>query len=105
MSFPLQVRTQDKVLAAQVRGVLNQGPEWGTTGSTLATVGAASGGAASTLSTLTAASGAASATSTLVDVTVTPTQTTINNNFQTLATKLNLILNLLQNLNLPAEGS
>jgi len=99
MSFPLQTRSQDNVLAAQVRGVLNNGPEWGTSGSTVATVVAGSGGAASTLSTLTAASGTASATSTLVDVTATPTQTTINNNFQTLATKLNTILSLLQNLN------
>jgi hypothetical protein len=99
MSFPLQTRTQDNVLAAQVRGVLNNGPEWGTSGSTVATVVTGSGGAASTLSTLTAASGTANATSTLVDVTVTPTQTTINNNFQTLATKLNTILSLLQNLN------
>jgi hypothetical protein len=99
MSSPLQTRTQDNVLAAQVRGVLNNGPEWGTSGSTVATVVTGSGGAASTLSTLTAASGTASATSTLVDVTATPTQTTINNNFQTLATKLNTILSLLQNLN------
>jgi hypothetical protein len=103
MAFPLQTATQNKVLAAQIRGTLNQGPEWGTAGSTVATIGAASGGAATTLSTLTAASGTVSATSTLVDVTVTPTQATINANFQTLATKLNVVLNMLRNLNLPSD--
>ena len=104
MAFPLQTVSQNKALAAQIRGCLNKGPEWGTANSTLATVGPASGGASSTLSTLTAASGAANATSTLIDVTATPSQTAINNNFQTLATKLNLILNMLQNLNLPTES-
>jgi len=76
MSFPLQVRTQDKVLAAQVRGVLNQGPEWNTAGSTLA-----------------------DATTSLADLVV---------GTSTLAqtqTKVNTILALIKNLNLPAEGS
>jgi hypothetical protein len=99
MSLPFSNKTQDQVAAANVRAALNNGKEWGTSGSTVASVGAATGGAATTLSTLTAASGTVSATSTLVDVTATPTQETINANFQTLATKLNVVLNLLRNLN------
>jgi hypothetical protein len=75
MSFPLQVATQDKVLAARVRGVLNKGPEWNTTGSTLADA---------TTSLADLAGGASAAT---------------------IATKVNIILSLLRNLNLPAEGS
>jgi hypothetical protein len=75
MSFPLQVATQDKVLAAQVRGVLNKGPEWNTTGSTLADA---------TTSLADLAGGASAAT---------------------IVTKVNIILSLLRNLNLPAEGS
>ena len=76
MAFPLQVATQDKVLAARVRGVLNKGPEWNTTGSTLA-----------------------DATTSLADLdTGTATAAQI-------ATKVNTILALIKNLNLPAEGS
>lgn len=33
-----QTTTQDNVLAAELRSVLNNGKEWGTTGSTLASV-------------------------------------------------------------------
>lgn len=99
MSLPISNKTLDQVTAANVRGVLNNGSEWGTSGTTIASFGAATGGAATTLSTLTAASGTVSATSTLVDVTASPTQATINANFQTLATKLNVVLNLLRNLN------
>ena len=76
MSFPLQLATQDKVLAARVRGVLNKGPEWNTTGSTLA-----------------------DATTSLADLdTGTATAAQI-------ATKVNTIFALIKNLNLPAEGS
>jgi len=76
MSFPLQVRTQDKVLAAKVRGILNQGPEWNTAGSTLA-----------------------DATTSLADLNP-GTATTAQ-----IATKVNTLLALIKNLNLPAEGS
>lgn len=99
MALSISNKTLDQVAAANLRAVLNGGSEWGTSGTTIASVGAASGGAATTLSTLTAASGTVSATSTLVDVTATPTQATINANFQTLAQKLNVVLNLLRNLN------
>jgi hypothetical protein len=70
MSFPLQTRAQDNVLAAQVRGVLNNGPEWNTAGSTLA-----------------------DATTALADL-VTGTATTAQ-----IATKVNTILALIKNLN------
>jgi len=99
MALPISNKTLDQVAAANIRAALNGGSEWGTSGTTIASVGAATGGAATTLSALTAASGAVNATSTLVDVTATPTQATINANFQTLATKLNVVLNLLRNLN------
>lgn len=70
MSSPLQTRTQDNVLAAQIRGALNNGPEWNTAGSTLA-----------------------DATTALADL-VTGTATTAQ-----IATKVNTILALIKNLN------
>ena len=36
--FSKSTTTQDNVLAAELRSVLNNGTEWGTSGSTLATV-------------------------------------------------------------------
>ena len=38
MPSPISNKTQDKVLAAELRAVLNNGKEWGTSGSSLATV-------------------------------------------------------------------
>lgn len=105
MSFPLQSRTQNKVLAAQVRGVLNQGPDWGTTGSTVATIGSSTGGVSgdtvSSLSLLALTNaGTPSATSTVV-----ASGTYSATDIQTIVGKVNTILNVLRNLNLPTEGS
>jgi hypothetical protein len=38
MSLPFSNKTQDQVEAANIRAALNNGKEWGTSGSTLATV-------------------------------------------------------------------
>lgn len=68
--YPIQTTTQDNVLAAQLRSVLNNGPEWGTSGSTLA------------------------ATSDLAALADPATATSVQ-----IATKVNTILALLRNLN------
>lgn len=68
--FSKSSTTQDNVLAAELRSVLNNGREWGTSGSTLATV-----------SDLAALADPATATS------------------PEIATKVNTILALLRNLN------
>jgi hypothetical protein len=99
MSFPLQTRTQDNVLAAQIRGAVNNGPEWGTTGSTVATVGSATGGVSgdtvSSLSLLALTNaGTPSATSTVV-----AGGTYSATDIQTIVGKINTILTVLRNLN------
>jgi hypothetical protein len=104
MAFPLQVATQDKVLAAQIRGTLNKGPEWGTAGSTVATIGSSTGGVSgdtvSSLSLLALTNaGTPSATSTVV-----ASGTYSAADLQTIVGKVNTILNVLRNLNLPVEG-
>lgn len=71
--YPKQTTSQDNVLAAEVRAVLNNGKEWGTSGSTLATV--------SDLNALSTPSAADLAT------------------VQGIASKVNTILALLRNLN------
>lgn len=73
MALPISNKTQDQVEAANVRAVLNNGKEWGTAGSTLATV--------SDLNALSAPAAADLAT------------------VQGIATKVNTMLALLRNLN------
>jgi hypothetical protein len=99
MSSPLQTRTQDNVLAAQIRGVVNNGPEWGTAGSTVATVGSATGGVSgdtvSSLSLLALTNaGTPSATSTVV-----ASGSYSAADIQTIVGKINTILTVLRNLN------
>jgi hypothetical protein len=94
MSFPLQVVTQNKVLAAQVRGVLNAGPEWGTVGSTVAAINDTT---ANSLSAITGATGTASATSAISDATYSAAANA------TIVAKVNKILAVLRNLNLPSD--
>ena len=99
MSSPLQTRTQDNVLAAQIRGAVNNGPEWGTTGSTVATVGSATGGVSgdtvSSLSLLALTNaGTPSATSTVV-----ASGSYSATDIQTIVGKINTILTVLRNLN------
>ena len=79
MSFPIQTRTQDNVLAAQVRSVLTNGADWTNTVA------------------LTAATGTAS--NTISDVGATFSQTTLNNNFKSLAAKVNELITLINNVN------
>jgi hypothetical protein len=98
MSSPLQTRTQDNVLAAQIRGAVNNGPEWGTAGTTVATVGSATGGVSgdtvSSLSLLALTNaGTPSPTSTVVAGTYSATD------IQTIVGKINTILTVLRNLN------
>jgi len=99
MSSPLQVRTQDNVLAAQIRGAVNNGPEWGTAGSTLATIGSSAGGASGdTVSTISpivlTTPGTPSATSTIAN-----SGTPSANDVATIVGKLNTVIALLRNLN------
>jgi hypothetical protein len=79
MSFPIQVRTQDNVLAAQIRSVLANGADWTNTVA------------------LTAATGTAG--NTISDVGASFNQTTLNNNFKSLASKVNELITLINNVN------
>jgi len=79
MAFPLQVATQDHVLAAQVRNVLANGGTW------------------TDVVVLTAATGTAS--NTIADVGAAFNQTTLNNNFKSLAAKVNELIVLVNNVN------
>jgi hypothetical protein len=99
MSFPLQTATQDNVLAAQVRGVLNNGPEWTSTltGSSATTsltaiTDSTGGTAANTIAAITAP--AANATTSLTD-----DMTAVKNGLSSVSAKVNTILTLLRNLN------
>jgi len=103
MSFPLQTVTQNKVLASQIRGCLNKGPEWGTSGSTVATIGSSTGGVAgdtvSSLSLLALTNaGTPNTTSTVTNSAFSA------NDIATIVGKVNTILNVLRNLNLPTES-
>ncbi len=79
MSFPLQVATQDNVLAAQVRNVLANGGTWTDTVA------------------LTAGSGVTSNTITTVGAAF--STTVLDNNFKSLAEKLNELITLINNVN------
>jgi hypothetical protein len=78
-SLSLEIKSQDHVLAAQVRNVLANGGTW------------------TDVVSLTAASGAAS--DTVADVTAAFDQTTLNNNFRSLAAKINELIVLVNNVN------
>jgi hypothetical protein len=99
MSNPLQTRTQDNVLAAQIRGAVNNGPEWGTSGSTVATVGSATGGVSgdtvSSLSLLALTNAGTPSTTSTVVASASYSATDI----QTIVGKINTILTVLRNLN------
>ena len=79
MSLPLEIKTQDNVLAARVRNVLANGGTW------------------TDVVSLTAASGTAS--NTVSDVGATFSQATLNNNFRSLAAKVNELITLINNVN------
>ena len=79
MSLPLSVRTQDQVFAAGVRNVLTNGGAWTNVVPLVAATGT-TGNAVS-------------------DVTVTPTQTLLNNNFKALADKVNELIVLVNRVN------
>ena len=99
MSFPLQTATQDNVLAARVRGVLNNGPEWTSTltGSTATTsltaiTDSTGGTAANTIPAIVVPAG--NATSSL-----TADMTAVRTGLASVTAKVNTILTLLRNLN------
>jgi hypothetical protein len=99
MSFPLQTATQDNVLAAQIRGVLNNGPEWTSTltGSSATTsltaiTDSTGGTAANTITAIVAP--AANATTSL-----TADMQACRLGLASVAAKVNTILTLLRNLN------
>ncbi len=95
MSNPLQVATQDSVLAARIRGTLNNGPEWTSTltGSSATTsltaiTDSTGGTAANTIAAITAG-----ATYAQADLTA------IKNGLASVSAKVNTILTMLRNLN------
>ena len=99
MSLPLSVRTQDQVLAAAVRGVLNNGSDWTSTltGSAVATsltaiTDSTGGTAANTIAAITAP--ASNATTSL-----TADMTAVKDGLASVSAKVNTILTLLRNLN------
>ena len=79
MSLPLSVRTQDQVFAAGVRNVLTNGGAW------------------TNVVPLTAATGTTG--NSVSDVTATPTQTLLNDNFKALADKVNELIVLVNRVN------
>ena len=84
MSFPLQTATQNNVLAAQLRGALNNGPDWSSTFTT--------DGASTSLKAITISAGTPSSTSTITNTAYSAAD------IATIATKVNAILALLRNL-------
>jgi hypothetical protein len=95
MALSISNKTQDQVQAAALRTVLNNGKEWGTSGSTLATVTDisantdSSGGTASH----TIAAIAAGASYTQADMLA------VKNGLASVSAKLNTVLALIRNLN------
>lgn len=97
MSLPLEVKTQDNVLAAQVRNVLANGGTWtnvveltaasGTASNTISGVGTAVSGVDGT--------GSNAASKADVDARL----TSINNNLRSLAAKVNELIVLVNNVN------
>lgn len=99
MSLPLSVSTQDQVLAASIRGVLNSGPEWTSTltGSAAATsltaiTDSTGGTAANTIPAIVVP--ASNATTSL-----TADMTAVRTGLASVTAKVNTILTLLRNLN------
>jgi len=95
MSFPLQTATQDNVLAARVRGILNNGPEWTST---------LTGSSATTSLTAIADSTGGTATNAIAAITAGTTYaqadlTAVKNGLASVTAKVNTILTLLRNLN------
>ena len=95
MSFSLQTATQDNVLAAQVRGVLNNGPEWTST---------LTGSSATTSLTAITDSTGGTASNTIAAITAGATYaqadlTAVKNGLASVSAKVNTILTLLRNLN------
>jgi len=84
MSFPLQTATQNNALAAQLRGALNNGPDWSSTFTT--------DGASTSLKAITISAGTPSSTSTITNTAYSAAD------IATIATKVNAILALLRNL-------
>ena len=79
MALPLSITTQDQVLAAQVRNVLTNGGAWTNVVALIAATGTTG--------------------NTVSDVTATPTQTLLNNNFKALADKVNELIVLVNRVN------
>ena len=95
MSFPLQTATQDNVLAARVRGILNNGPEWTST---------LTGSSATTSLTAITDSTGGTASNTIAAITAGATYaqadlTAVKNGLASVSAKVNTILTLLRNLN------
>jgi hypothetical protein len=97
MSLPLEVKTQDNVLAAQVRNVLANGGTW----TDMVPLEAASGTASDTISGVgTAVSGVDGTGSNAASKADVDTRlSAINNNLKSLAVKVNQLIVLVNNVN------
>jgi hypothetical protein len=95
MALPISNKTQDQVAAANLRALFNGGKEWGTSGSTLATVTDISANTDSS-------GGTASHTIAAIAAGVGYTQgdmLAVKNGLASVSAKLNTVLALIRNLN------
>lgn len=94
MPFPLQVGTPARVISAQIRGCLNNGPEWDTTLAGTTSTGTITGTTTNSLTALTDSSGgtASNAIAAIAD-------TATKNAVASLTAKVNLLLAMVRNLN------
>ena len=97
MTLPLEIKTQDNVLAAQVRNVLANGGAW----TDVVALTAASGTASNTITGVaTAVSGVDGTGSNAASKADVDTRlTAINNNLKSLAAKVNELIVLVNNVN------
>lgn len=94
MPYPLQTQTPAKVISAQIRGCLNNGPDWDSTLAGSSSTGTITGTTTNSLTALTDSSGGTAA-NTIAAISDTATKNAV----ASLATKVNLLLSLIRNLN------
>jgi len=97
MSLPLEIKTQDNVLAAQVRNVLANGGTWTDVVSLTAASGTASDTISGVATAVTGVDGTGSNAASKADVDA--RLTSINDNLKSLAAKVNELIVLVNNVN------
>lgn len=94
MPLPLQTVTPAQVISAQIRGCLNNGPDWDSTLAGTTATGTITGSSTNSLTALTDNSGG-TASNTLASISDTATKNAV----ASLAAKVNLLLAMVRNLN------